>query len=613
MKERPGSIPDDEMAEILADLAQHPDNAWTHHRLAAAWRQRGELAQAEKAVRSAMALDPANHQHHGFLAELLLSLDRPEEAQQILQAALPLAPQSPWLLALQGKCHWNLGESAKAIAALEQAILARSESSSGLDFGPDGLLKVTFPAGGRDGDEGKVEQAPTLADLFVELATYLLLSGEETKAIDLCRQGLERLPDCRNLLLFLLQILIRHERWEEALPPAWRLVGLGADEALYHRFLGTVLRGLGRDEDAIEAYRQATRLNPGDADAWFELATVLSRHHRKPEAAAAYRNAGAADPSDGMIQYNLGCVLMHMGDFATAAGHLRKAIELSGPPETPACGLPQARGPDARFYHNLGLVEWSLDHLAEADDALTRAVAMAPGDAAMRRNLEKLTAQLRQPARLPDVFTATRPGSPRRSSCDAFLVLREPALVVGVADGAGDAPTSARRALAQFQRMLAETQSRGRCSPEVWAGFIPVLDAHGQGEPETTFLAGGIFGCEVIGVWAGDSRAYVVPVQGPIELLTTGTGKARLGSGQARAGTFSRTMHPGDLLLLMTDGAWTPFDNMKTLEALVRGHPATQRPSLAEAIVAAAEKAGHTDDKTVVIVSFSHSPGRHLA
>ena len=40
-----------------------------------------------------------------------------------------------------------------------------------------------------------------------------------------------------------------------------------------------MLRGLGRDEDAIDAYKQATILAPQDADAWFELGTVLSRRN----------------------------------------------------------------------------------------------------------------------------------------------------------------------------------------------------------------------------------------------------------------------------------------------------------------------------------------------
>ena len=96
----------------------------------------------------------------------------------------------------------------------------------------------------------------------------------------------------------------------------------------------------------------------------------------------------------------------------------------------------------------------------------------------------------------------------------------------------------------------------------------------------------------------------MIPANGSIELLTTGTNKQRLGSGHARAVTFSREMQPGDLLFLMTDGAWTPFDNLKTLEALVRSHPLSRLSSLAETIVDAAEKAGHTDDKTVVFLSF---------
>jgi serine/threonine protein phosphatase PrpC len=99
----------------------------------------------------------------------------------------------------------------------------------------------------------------------------------------------------------------------------------------------------------------------------------------------------------------------------------------------------------------------------------------------------------------------------------------------------------------------------------------------------------------------GDSRAYLTDRNGPLRILTDGASKQRLGSGQAHPFTIALTQNPGDIVLLLSDGAWTPLNLyalQKTLVAAAIGHFA-EAPA---AILESAGKHGRAHDMTGVVL-----------
>ena len=73
-------------------------------------------------------------------------------------------------------------------------------------------------------------------------------------------------------------------------------------------FLGGVYRGLNRYNDAIEAYRQALRIDPKDAIGWLSLGDTYYRLERYNDAIEAYRQALRIDPEDASAWKSLGDV-----------------------------------------------------------------------------------------------------------------------------------------------------------------------------------------------------------------------------------------------------------------------------------------------------------------
>jgi TPR repeat protein len=74
-----------------------------------------------------------------------------------------------------------------------------------------------------------------------------------------------------------------------------------------HKKMGDLLFGVGREREAIAAWREAGER--GDADAWYELGVSLSRSERFDEAVEAYRNVLAIEPRMHEALINLGLLI----------------------------------------------------------------------------------------------------------------------------------------------------------------------------------------------------------------------------------------------------------------------------------------------------------------
>jgi protein O-GlcNAc transferase len=79
---------------------------------------------------------------------------------------------------------------------------------------------------------------------------------------------------------------------------------------------------------AIDAYRQAVRLDGSHADGWFGLGCALLGEKRFGEAAAALREAARLAPRSGRAAYNLGKALFELGHVGDAVEAFRTAARL---------------------------------------------------------------------------------------------------------------------------------------------------------------------------------------------------------------------------------------------------------------------------------------------
>lgn len=108
----------------------------------------------------------------------------------------------------------------------------------------------------------------------------------------------------------------------------YRALALAPGSAEVHNNLGNVLRGAGKLEGAIAAYRSALALAPGLAEAHFNLGLALLKNGDAAGATQCFRAAIAARPGFADARLNLGFLLEEAGDSAGAIDAYRGALAL---------------------------------------------------------------------------------------------------------------------------------------------------------------------------------------------------------------------------------------------------------------------------------------------
>jgi tetratricopeptide (TPR) repeat protein len=138
-------------------------------------------------------------------------------------------------------------------------------------------------------------------------------------------------------------------------------------KAKEHVEAGDHLLDVGCHADAEAAYREAIRLDPGNACAHRGLGIVLSWVKRYPEGEAAFREAIRLNPGDARAHRGLGGVMLAVNRDREAEAVYREAIRLD-----PG---------DARAHRGLGVVLANVKRYRDAEAAYRQAIRLDPGNA----------------------------------------------------------------------------------------------------------------------------------------------------------------------------------------------------------------------------------------
>jgi tetratricopeptide (TPR) repeat protein len=165
--------------------------------------------------------------------------------------------------------------------------------------------------------------------------------------------------------------------------------------------LGEAYYSLQRYTDAIEAYRQALRINPDDAGTWYNLGVAYGGLQRHSEAIEAYRQSLRIKPDDADTWCNLGAAYGGLQRYSDATEAFREALRIKPDYANAWCGLGFADhglqrysdaieayrqalriNPDlALAWYDLGNVYGSLQRYSDAIEAFRQALRIEPDDA----------------------------------------------------------------------------------------------------------------------------------------------------------------------------------------------------------------------------------------
>lgn len=131
--------------------------------------------------------------------------------------------------------------------------------------------------------------------------------------------------------------------------------------------LGSILAEDGERSESIAQLTEAVRLRPQSAETRNALGEALNGFAETKTARGAFEKAVALDPAFAQAHVNLGLILVQAGEFAAAAKHLDRALQILG------------HTPDAAYPHYLrAKVNTEQDETQKAAAHLNEAVSLRP-------------------------------------------------------------------------------------------------------------------------------------------------------------------------------------------------------------------------------------------
>jgi serine/threonine-protein kinase len=385
-----------------AALAAAPADAYAVQlALGDAYVGAGQYEQAAAAYQAAAALQPSAAAPHRGLGNVHYWQGQFDQAIADYQQAATLDPQDPNAPLLAGLVQAESGDLAGAIASQEAAA-----QLSSCDPAPHLLL------GGLHFERGDLDQAAasyaaalaldsTNADAWYVLGSLRSLQDDLIGAAEAAQQAVALEPEMVEAQRLLALALFNLGDVESALPAAQALVSLEGQAAASQALLGDIHFGLqqwedaaqayeaalaladdantrvvlglaraqlGQVEAAVEQYRAALALEPGNASAWQSLGDAYAQQGKLVEAADAYEQALASEES-ALTRSQLASIYWQQGDVARAIAQYEQAVALD--PAQP------------RWQVRLGGLYASQGRLAEAEATFRTALSRDPenGDA----------------------------------------------------------------------------------------------------------------------------------------------------------------------------------------------------------------------------------------
>jgi len=156
-------------------------------------------------------------------------------------------------------------------------------------------------------------------------------------------------------------------RNEEAIEAHKQAININPKDVYPYNGLGNALSNLGRYEEAIEAYKQAININPKYAYPYNGLGNVLIHFGRSEEAIEVYKQAIIVDPKEATPYNGLGNALSNLGRSEEALEVYKQAININ----------PK----DVYSYNGLGNALSDLGRNEEAIEAYKQAIIVDPKEA----------------------------------------------------------------------------------------------------------------------------------------------------------------------------------------------------------------------------------------
>jgi len=322
--------------------------------------QTGEIGRSVEFLSRAIECDSHYLDAYTNLSQALQNLNHPQEALQILQAALSIAPDSPTVLAQLAQLSFALGDYNTSThtyenwLALEPANLAANAGLARSLLAEDNVDRVLELL-------GKLKNFPDKSPLArLDVTNELLHRGKSTEAINSYTELLDtfkekeflynniasaydHLDDTDKAIEYFLKAINENNAYTPAYLNVGRIytdimefdlaekhlrkaLDLEPDNVNALINFGRLQDSLGEPTKGKSCFEKAIEIEPNNAIAHSNLGNALHQLGEFEASCQSYKNCLTIDPNYGDADQNLGINELAMGKFDTAWGHYFKRI-----------------------------------------------------------------------------------------------------------------------------------------------------------------------------------------------------------------------------------------------------------------------------------------------
>jgi tetratricopeptide (TPR) repeat protein len=288
----------------------------------------GDLSTAEKAFRQVLASDPKNVGAHGNLAVVYMRRREWRPALAELQVAERLAPGMTGIRLNIGLAYYRQSDFQHAIAPLESVL--RDEPSSKQ---PRYLLGLCYFFSDR-----YAETVQTLEPLWQEESgnlSYLYvvaIAAGNAGRTELDQRATSRLAevgrDTAELHLFLGKGHVAHAEDDQAMDEFEQAARINPKALFVHYYMGTVWRRRNELERAKVEFLKDVAIEPDVAFNYDQLGIVCYSLNQVPEAERYFKEALRLDAGLGTSSFGLAKIYKEQGKYREALSAIRAAAEI---------------------------------------------------------------------------------------------------------------------------------------------------------------------------------------------------------------------------------------------------------------------------------------------
>lgn len=275
--------------EILSAIAGEVHQALLQH-------QRGNLADAERLYRRALAQAPEQFDALHMLGVLRHQQGRHEEAVDLIRKATLIRPDIPAVWLNLGVALQKLGRSEDALASYDRALALKPDYANAQVNRGNAFQDLKRHLEALASYDRALSLEPNHVEALFNRANALQDLNRNVQALAGYEQVLALRPNHPKALLNRGISLLDLQRYEEALASFESALKLRADYAEAFNNCAVAQQSLGRYEDALESSKRALALKPDYADALSSQGNALEALGRDGEAIDSFARLIELEP-----------------------------------------------------------------------------------------------------------------------------------------------------------------------------------------------------------------------------------------------------------------------------------------------------------------------------